>query len=422
MITIRTFTTRSRAVPHPETRHPRPALHAVSLFSGAGGFCEGVRLAGYEILCAVEVDPSACRTHRANFPKVPLFSGNIKEFLADGYIGTPGRGELQALGVDLVYGGPPCQGFSQIGPRDVSDPRNLLYKEFSRILEVLAPRCFVMENVPNILAMKNGEYRNDILNSFHIAGYRRTAIFTLLASEFGVPQDRRRVFFIGLRDDLLLNRDFEAVCARLLDERRSDRYITVRQAISDLPRDVAANDEPLIYPARRPGRYTDYQQLMRLDFDTPLLSRQAKRGSLEDQVLLLHNHHTKRIEERRQRIIETIKPGGRGDSLPPDLWQGSRAHKWRRLHPQRPSYTILAQMHRDLSEWIHPEYNRWITVRESARLQSFHDGFVFCGSEFQQLKQVGNAVPPLLAFAVAGAITKLLGRARIADTQQAAMG
>lgn len=386
---------------------PPVRLRAVSLFSGAGGFCEGVQLAGYEVLCGVEADPHACRTHAANFPDVPLFRGDVERFLIDDLAGTPTREELVGAGIDLVYGGPPCQGFSQIGPRNIKDPRNLLYQQFTRILKVLNPRSFVMENVPNILAMRNGHYRDEIISSFREAGYKRISVSTLLASNFGVPQDRRRVFFIGLRDDLRFEQDFSTICARLLTEYQSDRRVTVRQAISDLPAAVSANDEALPYPQRRRGRYADYQQLMRLDFDTPLLSEASKNARLNDGAAL-HNHHTKGIEARRLRIIEAIKPGRRGDSLPTDLWNGTRAHKWRRLDPWRPSYTILAQMHRDLSEWIHPEHDRWITVREAARLQSFHDGFVFWGSEYQQLKQVGNAVPPLLALAVARAVKKLL--------------
>jgi DNA (cytosine-5)-methyltransferase 1 len=178
-------------------RRERPS--AVSLFSGAGGFCEGVRLAKYDVVCAVEADRDACRTHSANFPEVPLFAGDIRRFLRDEYPGVPSRKELTTLGVDLVYGGPPCQGFSQIGPRDHKDPRNILYEEFARIVTELTPKTFIMENVPNILSMRNGYYRDEIINAFHQAGYRRTAIFTLLASDFGVPQDRRRVFFIGLQ-------------------------------------------------------------------------------------------------------------------------------------------------------------------------------------------------------------------------------
>ena len=162
------------------------------------------------------------------------------------------------------------------------------------------------------------------------------------------------------------------------------------------------------YPALQLDQNSDYQRLMRLDCDTALLSIASKCAQLNGNRLL-YNHHTKGIEQRRKRIIEAIKPGKRGDSLPSRLWNGTRAHKWRRLDPDRPSYTILAQMHRDLSEWIHPEHNRWITVREAARLQSFHDGFVFHGSEYQQLKQVGNAVPPLMGLAVANTVRALLG-------------
>jgi DNA (cytosine-5)-methyltransferase 1 len=115
----------------------------------------------------------------------------------------------------------------------------------------------------------------------------------------------------------------------------------------------------------------------------------------------LYNHHTKEIQERRKALIALLKPGAKGDSLPKDVWNGLRPEKWRRLPIDKPAYTILAQMHRDLSEWVHPKFERWITVREAARLQSFHDGFVFHSSEWQMLKQIGNAVPPLMARALA---------------------
>jgi DNA (cytosine-5)-methyltransferase 1 len=181
--------------------------------------------------------------------------------------------------------------------------------------------------------------------------------------------------------------------------------VTVRQAISDLPGEVSADDAALPY-AVVSKRCSEYQKLMRLDWDTPLLSAAEKRSHIDR--VALHNHHTKNVEARRLRIIKAIKPGARGDSLPAGLWNGTREHKWRRLDPDKPSYTILAQMHRDLSEWIHPEFDRWITVREAARIQSFHDGFVFHGSELQQLKQVGNAVPPLVGLAIAQTAAKLL--------------
>ena len=387
-------------------------LNCVSLFSGAGGFCEGFRLAGLKALCAVESDPQACLTHAANFGEVPLFRNKIESFLRDAQKGVPGLQELVEEEVDVVYGGPPCQGFSQIGTRLLNDPRNRLYKEFVRVVRLLKPKAFVMENVPNMVAMSNGHYKFRIMRAFRRAGYKRLAVLSTLASEFGVPQHRRRVFFVGLNDRLPFPDCFEKAAEELIELQKAPQTVTVQEALSDLPAAVSKDDAPLPYPNRPGGKYSDYQKLMRLDWDSPLLATDQKRGQMEHDVL--HNHHTKGIRERRKKIISEIEPGGRGDSLPPELWSGTRSHKWRRLHPEKPSHTILAQMHRDLSEWIHPSHNRWITVREAARLQSFHDGFVFLGSECQQLKQVGNAVPPLMAMAIARTVSGLLNASALA--------
>lgn len=382
------------------------ALKAISLFSGAGGFCEGVRLAGWNVVCAVESDAQACLTHAANFSKTALFKGDVARFLLDGREGVPGPGELVARGVDVIFGGPPCQGFSQIGPRNLDDPRNSLYKEFARVVQQLQPRAFVMENVPNMVAMQNGHFKGKIIDAFRSAGYSRIAIVPAVASDYGVPQHRRRIFVFGIRDSLPFTGKFQETAKNLLESEKAGHIVTVRQALSDLPKAISEDDGPRPYPGKPGGRYSDFQKLMRLDWDHPLLASARKRANLQEDAL--HNHHTKGIEARRMKIIAAIRPGARGDSLPAALWNGTRGHKWRRLHPDKPSYTILAQMHRDLSEWIHPIHNRWITVREAARLQSFHDGFVFHGSELQQLKQVGNAVPPLMARAIARTVTKLL--------------
>jgi DNA (cytosine-5)-methyltransferase 1 len=380
---------------------------AVSLFSGAGGFCEGVRLAGFKLACAVEMDEHAARTHGANFPKVPMFRGDVSRFLVDAHPGIPSKREFADQEVDLVFGGPPCQGFSQIGPRDLKDPRNLLYLEFSRVLKALKPKVFVMENVPNMVAMKNGHFRDLILAALRSAGYHNTILTTLTASNFGVPQHRRRVFFVGTRDDLPASKDLAARLDHFLGAHRTEHETTVDEAISDLPKIVSADDEPLPYPKLRRRIPSDFQRTMRLDLESALMPKHWKRANIGGESSLF-NHHTKGIEARRKRIVRALKPGMCGDSLPATLWTGSRPYKWRRLHPNEPSYTILAQMQRDLSEWVHPKHDRWITVREAARLQSFHDGFIFLGSECQQLKQVGNAVPPLLGYAVASAAKKLL--------------
>ncbi len=384
-------------------------VKAVSLFSGAGGFCVGARLAGWKVLCSVEADVSACQTYAANFPDVPLFRGDVSDFLFTTQPGVPDLAQLCAKGIDVVYGGPPCQGFSQIGPRNLNDPRNALYKQFVRVVENLRPRAFVMENVPNMVTMKGGHFKDEILNAFQVAGYSRTTIQTVLASDFGVPQHRRRIFWFGLRDDLSGVASLDEALQSWLGERKLAQEVTVRDAIADLPFAVSADDSALPY-ATLSKRCSNYQKLMRLDWDTPSLSAATKRSNIDRDEL--HNHHTKSVEARRLQIIKAIKPGARGDSLPAHLWNGTREHKWRRLDPDKPSYTILAQMHRDLSEWIHPEHDRWITVREAARIQSFHDGFVFHGSELQQLKQVGNAVPPLVGLVIAQAAARLLASVR----------
>ena len=387
-------------------------MQCVSLFSGAGGFCEGFSLAGWRVLCSVEADAQACLTYAANFHDVPLFRDRIERFLIEDQDSVPGLHELAGEQIDAVIGGPPCQGFSQIGPRKPTDPRNLLYLEFSRVVRLLKPRAFIMENVPNLLAIRDGHYKSAIVREFRSAGYKRIAILSALASEFGVPQHRRRVFFVGLRDTLPFAHDFENAAKELIESQKSSHTVTVREALSDLPAAVSEDDRPLPYPKKPGGRYSDYQKLMRLDCDSALLPSDRKRGRMKPDAL--HNHHTKGIRKRRKTIIAQIQPGDRGDSLPPELWNGTRAHKWRRLHPDKPSYTILAQMHRDLSEWIHPTHDRWITVREAARLQSFHDGFLFRGSELQQLKQVGNAVPPLMALAIARTVAGLLDASALA--------
>jgi DNA (cytosine-5)-methyltransferase 1 len=298
-------------------------IRAISLFSGAGRFCEGVRMAGWQVASAVESDSQACLTHAANFPKVKLHKGDIAGFL------SPRRrsNALHCEPVDVVYGGPPCQGFSQIGPRDLSDPRNLLYREFVRVCRAVNTRAFVMENVPNMIAMKNGHFKSKILSAFAAAGYRRTAVIPVLASEFGVPQDRRRVFIFGIRDDLLFQGDFEQAAMRFLNKQKAVGVVTVWEALSDLPKEVSEDDGPLPYPRNSRSSYSFYQKLMRLDFDEPPLSAEQKRSRLQKYELF--NHHTKEIQERRKggSSRETpITPPPIGASQPKTLASNSKPY------------------------------------------------------------------------------------------------
>ncbi|MGO8959710.1 MAG: DNA cytosine methyltransferase [Streptosporangiaceae bacterium] len=383
---------------------------AVSLFSGCGGFCEGVRLAGFDVNAAVEWDRFAVETYRHNFPEVPLFAADVHDFLNDQCQtwrdARPRFPNVKPGAVDLLFGGPPCQGYSQIGTRILDDPRNDLYRQYVRILTTLRPRVFIMENVPNMLLLAKGRFKWEALEAFADAGYTNCGVTVVAATDYGVPQLRKRAIFFGIRDDEELGMEAIEFFEKML-EQQEQPGMTVRQAIGDLPESTAIHYEDLPYPeATEPN---DILSELRLDMNGRWYAAEYKQR-VAGGTLRLHNHHTKEIQERRKNLIALLEPGAKADSLPLEVWNGLRPEKWRRLHPDRAAYTILAQMHRDLSEWVHPQHQRWITVREAARLQSFHDGFIFKSSEWQMLKQIGNAVPPLLARALAGATERVLER------------
>lgn len=380
------------------TTIPPQGPTALSLFSGCGGFCEGIRLAGFKVAAAVEADRFAAETYRSNFPEVDLFEGDVRDYTWT----KPDR-------VDLLFGGPPCQGFSQIGTRDPKDGRNQLYMQFIRLIREQRPRFFLMENVPNLLMMQKGYYREVILRAFRAAGYSNATVIKVTASDFGVPQNRHRVVFIGTRDEDRFRFDLSDFFKEQLELLKTQSPPTVWDAIGDLPAAVTDSGETLPYPKKlRPA--SNYQKLMRVDSSLEPYSREIKQAWFDrrGKDVLLHNHHTKEIQQKRLRLIAHLGPGQKANSLPKRIWNGTRPEKWRRLDPDAPAYTLLANMHRDLSEFVHPKLERWITVREAARLQSFHDGFVFGGSEWQQLKQIGNAVPPLLGFALGKAAHQVL--------------
>jgi DNA (cytosine-5)-methyltransferase 1 len=373
---------------------------AVSLFSGCGGFCEGAKLADFTIRTAVELDRFAVETYRHNFPDVPLFADDVTAFLDPSdprWTAQADRFKALADPTDLVFGGPPCQGYSQIGPRSLQDPRNRLYREFLRVVEALKPRVLLMENVPNMLWLSKGKFKREVLEAMRVAGYTNAGVRVVAADRLGVPQSRERAIFFAVRDDLAFPHDAGDWIDVVLGTEERDR-VTVWEAIGDLPPGVSADDQPLPYPRSR--RTSAFLDEMRLDRDGTHYTVAAKGARSTQRRRRLHNHHTKEIQERRRALIGLLAPGMKADSLPKDVWDGTRPEKWRRFHPDKPAHTLLAQMHRDLSEWVHPYENRWITVREAARLQSFHDGFEFKSSEWQMLKQIGNAVPPLMGRAV----------------------
>ena len=380
---------------------------AIDLFAGAGGITEGLRMAGFSIPLASDADKNVeiiyCLNHKsAKFickPIEKLTGSQIKAVLRE-------RG-YKLDDVDLLTGGPPCQGFSIIGHRDPLDYRNGLISQFVRIIRETRPKAFAMENVFGILSFQGGKLVRRLVRKIEKLGYHVTVPEVLNAASYGVPQFRRRVFFIGVRTDILdkaLTYPKPVRGQRVPESNQADSigllpsgngllpFFTVRDAISDLPAEIAEDGEPLMYPPADAKILGPYQ----------IWARSGNTG-------LLCSHHTKKAEALRTARIEALKEGQTGSVLPEHLRAGGHDNKYRRLNWENPSPTVTAHISKDLSDFIHPEYNRWLTVREAARLQSFPDKYIFSGSEFQQLKHVGNAVPPIFAAAVFYHIGKELG-------------
>jgi DNA (cytosine-5)-methyltransferase 1 len=237
--------------------------------------------------------------------------------------------------------------------------------------------------------MQNGKVKDEIIEAFTEAGYVMSKPEVLTASDYGVPQIRRRVFFFGIKNELCsLPLSYPKATHKANDKNKLSRYVTVGDAISDLPENIVESigievgkAVSYIFPAKN-----NYQKQMRKNSKS------------------VYNHHTKRLLDTRMERISKLDEGATKISLPKELQAGGHENKYRRLSFSLPSPTLTAHMSKDLSDFIHPKHNRPITVREAARIQSFPDSYIFVGSEFQQLKQIGNAVPPLLGKAVAECI------------------
>lgn len=382
----------------------------VDLFCGAGGTSLGLEQAGYRIVAAVDNDGWACQTFRLNHPSVPescVVCSDIRHLPTDCLDPlVPGRG------VDLLVGGPPCQGFSMIGKRVrgrngaqrfIDDPRNELYREFVRFVRHLRPRVVVMENVPGLFSLRQGHYRRQIVEDLD-HGYETDAVL-VDAHRFGVPQHRQRVLFVGVSRDSFGD-DAVAIRDRLLATLRAhnDPGPTLRQAISDLP-PLAQDDgaEVMPRPPRR-GRLSSYAALMGATGSAAVLNHVSRPLNVRDQLLYA------RLAPGETGHDAVVKHGARHLMV----YRDDVFHdKYRRLVYDRPSPTVVAHLAKDGHMFIHPDpgQTRTITVREAARIQSFPDDFIFYGPRTHQFQHVGNAVPPLLAKYVGEAIRAVVTEA-----------
>ncbi len=337
----------------------------LDLFCGCGGLSLGFEKAGYNVLLGVDIWKDALETYKFNHHNSNVLCADMSTLTGNevGHL-------LGTNKVDVIIGGPPCQGFSVAGKRIVDDERNKLYKGFVRMVAYFKPRAFVMENVPNILSIGEGAVKQSILDDFQDLGYQ-VETKVLLASDYGVPQNRRRAVFVGLRNGVF---DFNIPTV--------EHKVTTEEALDDLTEESIADGAP--YPI---APNCEYQRLMRNNSNT-----------VWNHDITMHNEQTKRI-------IAMVPDGGNYKDLPKDLQETRKVHiAWTRLNSQKPSITIDTG-HR---HHFHYKWNRVPTVRESARIQSFPDDFVFLCSKTSQYKQVGNAVPPIMAQAIAEHLKKQL--------------
>lgn len=348
-------------------------MNAIDLFAGCGGLSKGFIDAGFDIIVGVDNDQAALNTFERNHNGAVALNADLsKQETFD---------EIKRLAgnrtIDVIIAGPPCQGFSVTGPRNFDDKRNQLYLAVIEMVRQYQPKGFIIENVPGMAMLYGGQIKDEILKRFRAMGYNVDCKI-LCAADYGVPQMRKRLVFMGIRSDIGFPHFPEPKLS-------PDQYITCRDALSDLPsREDSLGEEIDQYCCES---RTDYQRKMRGD------------------CKVLYNHvatnHTQVVKD----TIALVPEGGNYKDLPPG-WGESRKFNeaWTRYDGNRPSKTIDTG-HRN---HFHYEYNRVPTIRENARLQSFPDSFVFTGTRTQQNRQVGNAVPPLLGQALGEAILRII--------------
>lgn len=360
-------------------------MKCVDLFCGAGGLSEGFRQEGFEILVANDFDQCCEQTYRINHPDTVFIPGEIQNISPEQIL------EICNLGVgelDCVIGGPPCQAFSVYNhQRGMQDERSGLFREYLRIVAGLLPKFIVMENVPGMNSVEKGVAVDEIQHGLEALGYN-VHHGILKAEDYGVPQERRRLIFIGSRldVDVVWPKRTHGTVNGLTP------YVTVWDAISDLP--PLQNGEGSEICEYETDAQSSYQSYLR-------------KGSKE-----IYNHVSPMLGSINKKRLQHIPQGGSWRDIPFDLLPSGMKRAKRSDHTKRYgrlsqvglASTILTKCDPHWGAFFHPTQDRVITVREAARLQCFPDRIQFCGSRSDQYKQVGNAVPVLLSSAMAKAV------------------
>lgn len=348
-------------------------MYTIDLFAGCGGLSKGFMDAGFEVIVGVDNDGTALETFKLNHNGAVALNADLsKQETFDEIKKIAGSRQI-----DVIIAGPPCQGFSLTGPRNFDDKRNKLYLAVFKVVKQFNPKAFIIENVPGMETLYKGEIKGEILKRFKKLGYNVESRI-LVAADYGVPQMRKRLIFMGIRKDL-----GEPCFPK--PQYTPENYRTCRDALSDLPAltDTLGQEESKYTSEPK----TEYQRLMR------------------GKCTILHNHtatnHTQMVKD----TIALVPEGGNYKDLPKGVGESRKFHEaWTRYDGNKPSRTIDTG-HRN---HFHYDYNRVPTVRENARLQSFPDDFVFTGTRTQQYRQVGNAVPPLLGYHLGIAVKAII--------------
>ncbi len=372
---------------------------AISLFAGAGGCSLGFQQAGFDVRFATDINSDAVESYRRNFAGTPCEVADARDLGPEMLLDRVG---LRAGELDILLGGPPCQGFSSAGIKSGEDPRNSLVRHYVRLLEGMRPKWFVMENVEGLLTNEGGLHVRDAVEAFLSAGYA-VNLEKVYAQGYGVPQRRKRVLIVGNR----IGHDFTFPDAISWFSGSIFRKgeITFSTATSDLP--PATTEAGSLHLRAWPPK-NELQAYLRGEaksvtdhFSPPLSGIQLERvrGLMPGQTMKDLPEHLQH-ESFRRRAFRRVMDGT------PVERRGGAPSGLKRLFADEPSLTITSAATR---EFVHPTEDRLLTLRECARLQTFPDSFVFSGSAGSRIQQIGNAIPPLLARTVAEHIARTYG-------------
>ena len=372
---------------------------AISLFAGAGGCSLGFQQAGFDVRFATDIDRDAVDSYRRNFPGTTCEAADVRDLGPEVLLDRIG---LRSGELDILLGGPPCQGFSSAGMKSGEDSRNSLVRHYVRLLEGIRPKWFVMENVEGLLTNDGGVHVRDAVEAFLHAGYS-VNLEKVYAQGYGVPQRRKRVLIVGNR----LGHDFvfpDTVTVFSGSIFRKGE-ITFSTATGDLPPATTEADQALSHvgpPTNELQAYLRGEAKTVTDHFSPALSGiqlERVRGLRPGQTMKDLPEHLQH-ESFRRRAFRRVMDGT------PVERRGGAPSGLKRFFADEPSLTVTSAATR---EFVHPTEDRLLTLRECARLQTFPDSFVFAGSAASRIQQIGNAIPPILARTLAEHIAKSYG-------------